>query len=243
MQDLGPATILRIWEHAADARPEQRGSAILAAARDLPLATIEAEALGRRDARLLSLRRDLLGDRVDARGACSSCGAEIEAGFAVADLLADPAPDPQIRTVRAGGLTVEVRALSAGTLAQLTHACRGHDPTEIQREILSHCVVSCETDQGVPTPLPEALHLEIGDAVAALDPLSVISLSLQCPECQTTFETVFDPVAFLWQEISVLVKRLLAEVDQLARAYGWTEAEILALPAARRRAYLRLTAG
>jgi hypothetical protein len=32
----------------------------------------------------------------------------------------------------------------------------------------------------------------------------------------------------------------MAEVDTIARAYGWTEAEILALPADRRRRYLAL---
>jgi hypothetical protein len=33
---------------------------------------------------------------------------------------------------------------------------------------------------------------------------------------------------------------LLLEIDQLARAYHWSEADILAIPAARRRRYLAL---
>ena len=66
---------------------------------------------------------------------------------------------------------------------------------------------------------------------------------MECPECGAHFETPFDPPAFVWQELSTLANRLLWEVDQLARAYGWPEADILALSPTRRRAYLEIAAG
>ena len=45
----------------------------------------------------------------------------------------------------------------------------------------------------------------------------------------------------LWSELQSRAERLLLDVDALARAYGWTEPEILALSSTRRAAYLQLT--
>jgi len=45
---------------------------------------------------------------------------------------------------------------------------------------------------------------------------------------------------FFWAELAAEAKRLLREVDALARAYGWREADILALSSQRRHAYLEL---
>jgi hypothetical protein len=53
---------------------------------------------------------------------------------------------------------------------------------------------------------------------------------------------LFDIGEFFWTEIAVQAQRLLREIDALARAYGWTEREILSLPGQRRQAYLELVA-
>ena len=41
-------------------------------------------------------------------------------------------------------------------------------------------------------------------------------------------------------EVQARARRLLREVDVLARAYGWTEADVLALSEQRRTAYLEI---
>jgi len=51
---------------------------------------------------------------------------------------------------------------------------------------------------------------------------------------------MFDIVSFFWSEICVQAKRLLREVHILARAYGWREADILSMSAARRQLYLEM---
>jgi hypothetical protein len=51
---------------------------------------------------------------------------------------------------------------------------------------------------------------------------------------------MFDIGAFLWEEIAAQARRLLREVHTLARAYGWREADILVMSAARRQAYLEM---
>jgi hypothetical protein len=76
--------------------------------------------------------------------------------------------------------------------------------------------------------------------MAASDPVAEVLLDLRCPLCAHSWQALFDIASFLWMEISAHARRLLREVDALARAYGWGEAEILGLSATRRQAYLEL---
>lgn len=61
-----------------------------------------------------------------------------------------------------------------------------------------------------------------------------------CAGCGNPWEVAFDAASFFAAELGVQARRSLSEVATLARAFGWSEAAILALPAARRRAYLDL---
>ena len=45
---------------------------------------------------------------------------------------------------------------------------------------------------------------------------------------------------YLWKEVLIEARRLLREVNALARTYHWREADILALSPRRRQAYLEL---
>ncbi|HJQ82925.1 MAG TPA: GNAT family N-acetyltransferase, partial [Candidatus Binatia bacterium] len=44
----------------------------------------------------------------------------------------------------------------------------------------------------------------------------------------------------LWEKVQIAAERLLLDVDALARAYGWTEREILSLSPGRRAAHLQI---
>jgi hypothetical protein len=63
---------------------------------------------------------------------------------------------------------------------------------------------------------------------------------LTCPQCAHQWQAPLDIVSFLWSEVHAWAIRLLREIHELASAYGWSEAEILALSPWRRRAYLEL---
>ncbi len=54
--------------------------------------------------------------------------------------------------------------------------------------------------------------------------------------------SAFDVGALLWEELVAQARGLLAEVHVLARAYGWSEAEVLELSRSRRAAYLAMVA-
>jgi hypothetical protein len=88
--------------------------------------------------------------------------------------------------------------------------------------------------------LPNDLLAALAAEMAARDPQAEILLDLTCPACGTPWQALFDVAAFFWAEVAAEAKRLLREVDALARAYGWREADILALSPRRRQAYLEL---
>ena len=67
-------------------------------------------------------------------------------------------------------------------------------------------------------------------------------MDVTCAACGANFQSDLDVAAFVWTEVEAHARRVLLDVDILARAYGWTEGDVLALSEARRAAYLRLVA-
>jgi len=65
-----------------------------------------------------------------------------------------------------------------------------------------------------------------------------IALDLRCVACPHAWQLTLDIVRFLWAEVNALAKGYLNEVHMLAWAYGWREADILAMSSARRQFYL-----
>ena len=85
-------------------------------------------------------------------------------------------------------------------------------------------------------PVLDALsrHME------ALDPGAGVSFALVCPQCGTCWDAQLDVGELVWQKLRAAAERLLLDVDALARAYGWTEPEVLRLSPVRRAAYLQM---
>jgi hypothetical protein len=86
--------------------------------------------------------------------------------------------------------------------------------------------------------LPEAVLAELTARMEALDPLADIRMDLTCPQCGHRWTAWFDIAGYLWEEIQHWAEETLATVHQLARAYGWSEGEILELSPVRRQLYL-----
>jgi hypothetical protein len=72
------------------------------------------------------------------------------------------------------------------------------------------------------------------------DPQADVRLALTCPACRHQWRSIFDIVTFFWIELDVWARRTLRDVHALARAYGWREADILALSPQRRQCYLEM---
>ena len=97
------------------------------------------------------------------------------------------------------------------------------------------------TAEGTPA-WTEARVAAAGAALQALDPQADIRLELECGECAMRWTAPLFVEPFLWRELSAWARARFDEVDRLARAYGWREADILALSPQRRRTYLELAA-
>lgn len=80
----------------------------------------------------------------------------------------------------------------------------------------------------------------VAAAVAAHDPLVDFSVSCHCPGCGEPAEVAVDLEGLALRRLARAQRALLQEVHLLASQYGWTEAEVLAVPPARRAQYRAL---
>jgi hypothetical protein len=102
------------------------------------------------------------------------------------------------------------------------------------RKLVERCVVEASGE------LSPAVVETLSRAMLEADPQAEITLALECPACGQRWQALFEIAAFLWNELAAQARRLLHEIDALARAYGWNEREILSLSAVRRQSYLEL---
>jgi hypothetical protein len=179
------------------------------------------------------VRAGTFGPRLEAVTTCPECETELELEPAVDDLRAAAGADvpfavagaPPGWKIRARLATVaDVRAAAAAdwrALAASLIVVAAHDGSPVNAG-----------------ELPDAVLEAVDRDVAARDAQSDLRLALTCPACDHAWAQRLDPGAYVWREIEAHARRLVGEVHALASAYGWSEAEILALPPARRRTYL-----
>jgi len=116
------------------------------------------------------------------------------------------------------------------------------DTSTTRRALLERCLLSARQggrEMGADQ-LPEVLVTAISERMSAIDPQADVEIALSCPQCDRHWRAPLDVASFFWTELHAWAQRLLRDVHALASAYGWREAEILALTPARRQAYLEL---
>jgi hypothetical protein len=220
MGELSGAATLELWDAAHALRPVERAVA-LACADGEDADDVAQLPLGRRDERLLALHAAVAGSAIEATASCPHCGESAEFSLDVDDLLvrgAEAVPAPE------GWRSPNSRDLEAAEDAL--------DADAAERVLLERCVGGGE--------LTDEARRAVAAAMAEADPLAEVLVDVACPGCGTTFVAELDVSAFVWAEVRAAALALLRDVDVLARAYGWTEAEVLALGEGRRQAYLEL---
>lgn len=242
MPGLSAEDVLRL----ADAGPGLRGPerallAIAAAEPERSLEELRTLTVGECDRRLVRLHEELFGPELEGFAECPHCGGGVEVTITARELLEGAAP-PSVQepeTARWQDVTVTFRLPTVGDLADVS--TRARDVESARAAILDLCVL--EVSGGARrSALPEPLVEELTERMAAGDPAAEVNLALACPACAERWSVVLDAGAFLWRKLDALARRLAEEVDALARAYGWSEREILSLPSARRTRYLELSA-
>lgn len=238
MRAPAEARLLDAWDGAVSAGPTGRALALLAAAGIAP-EDARGWSIGRRDAAILELRRAVFGDAMEGVADCPHCGSRLEARLSATALRPTALATPQHVTVEKDGYRLTARCPDSDDVLLLEAAPRGTDLPEL---LLARCLLSAEKDgQPIAAPaLPAPLRAALEQALEQADPLGDASLALDCPECGQAWAAALDLADWTWREVELWAGRLLGEVHGLASAYGWTEAEVLALPPRRRARYLEL---
>ena len=214
--------LLSAWESGYGRPGPDRAVALAAAASGLPPDYVADLPLGACDRLLLELREQCFGARLDGLARCPRCDTELDVGMDVDELRTDDA-DGQ-RTVEMAGRTVTLRSLTSRDIG----SCGGD-----RDRLLARCLV------GEPAP-PAAEVLDAVEArLDALDPQAARTIDLDCPSCRVSWAASVDVTEFVWTEVDRFARRLLHDIHTLATAYGWREADVLAISPARRRFYLQ----
>ena len=241
---LSNAAILAAWEAGQGGSPLDRANAVLWYAVPAAQQDPDTWTTGRRDAHLLDVYAATFGDQIAGLVACPECGEQLEIALGPDDIRSPYGTAEQEFALEDtdSGYHVVFRLptgadLRAGAVYESDGAAR--------RVLLERCIIRAE-QAGTAVPaasLPEPLIVRIGEAMAEHDAQSDVRLDLTCPACTHSWQARFDIGDFVWREVVARVRRLIADIHTLALAYGWREADILALSDARRNLYLERLLG
>lgn len=242
MNALSTNDILLIWDRGQDLGSIDRALAILSvAAPTLTYAELLALPIGERDRRLLQLRKQTYGAVAHGFADCPACNEGMEFDLPLEELLGQEAATEDAAGIpfRHNNLSMKLRRISSGDLAAMLSSTAQH---EARRTALRSCIIEFDPVQASNSydELPDELFISLERRLAAADPFAELLFDMACPVCGHIWAAVFDIASFFWTELAAHATRLLQEVHQLARAYGWREAEIIALSARRRSFYLDL---
>jgi hypothetical protein len=190
---------------------------------------LRALSVGDRHALLLALIAVTYNPALEWVVTCPVCESRLDAGVDAWAIARDTGTEPE----SAGGLPPGVRLPNGADLEALAEL-DGADFGTGRRMLLERCVDAADS-------LNEDAVAHIEARMALEDPLADIELLLNCSDCGTALPADLDPVAELAARLPS-GRRLMEDVHALALAYGWTEPEVLALPAPRRGGYLALVA-
>jgi hypothetical protein len=244
MRLLSALELLHVWENGLARQPVERALMLLTAAcpEVLPEALVQLS-IGQRDAHLLTLREWTFGPQLACLAICPKCGERLELTFNAAEIRATTEAEPsRAILLSVADYEVSFRLPNSADLAVITP---NDDIAAAQDVLLQRCLLQV-THHGeaasanqLPTEVIEAVVARMAEA----DPQADIQLALSCPSCRHQWGVNFDIVSFFWSEINAWAYRILREVHTLAAAYGWREADILAMSPWRRQLYLEMVGG
>ena len=206
-----------------------------AAGRPLPWLELPAVDLA---AAALFIRWDWLGERIRTETICpaAGCGEPIDVSFVIAEYLDHHRP----AHVRGTVATDDGWILLPGgggrfripTIEDMVGALAGARGSGWLSE---RCIQ--------PHDATTAMRRQAERALSRLAPRLDEHLRGSCPACGARVDLFFDPIAYVLAELRSAAGGLYADVHELAFAYRWSEAAILALERRRRHHYVALVRG
>jgi hypothetical protein len=238
MRTLSAAELLDIWELGESQHPIDRAITLLS----VTYAGKKAEELaylniGQRDALLFSLRRRMLGPKMEAFSECPSCKAQLEFSINIDNLLsAYSIAENTEQSTRLDDYNIRFRLPNSLDIAE----CINANPVDETRFMLQRCILKLRRGKkDVPLEeVPDAITSSLISRLAEWDPMSEVNISLSCSACGHQWTMLLDIFSFFWSELEEQAKQLLSQVHVLACSYGWREADILSMTPWRRRHYI-----
>jgi hypothetical protein len=220
------------WETGLQQSLLERSLGLLATACAADPDQIAALSIGERDARLLQLREWLFGPRLMNMAYCPHCAEQVEWESSVQQLRLQPCMQSDTavsRSLETSGYIIQYRLPNTGDIcAAYTNAAA----------LLQRCIL--EVQPANTAALPDEVTAALMQRMSEEDPQADIRMLLTCPACAHQWEALFDIASYLWAEVHQWALRLLQEVGLLARAFGWSERDILNMSAQRRQLYLEM---
>lgn len=226
---------LTLWEALTSTVPAARGAVVLTARGAVPdVASACDEPLAASAAAALDELRERSGPTLATVLECPACSQvldvplDLQALATSAHSLHDAA-DPLERRVPWASGEVVVRA---PTTSDVLEAITAPDPARHLRE-------RCETwPPGADTT--DDVLARVARAADDLTGLAGATARSSCPGCGHDVTADVDVVDLLTARVTEQARALLADVAELAAAYGWSQDAVLAMSPVRRRAYLDL---
>lgn len=204
----------------------------------LPLGAHAGElTVGEREALALRLRTAALPPPMRATMTCAGCGEMLELDLDPEALAAAAQAPAGEALLEADGYRLTCRPVTGADQEAAAAA-----QADGARTLLARCVRATDA-RGAPVAadsLPDEIAERAAEMVLDLDPGAETTLAATCPGCGGAVTGTLDAGAFVLSELARHAAALPAQVLAIARATGWREAEILAMPPARRRRYARL---
>jgi predicted RNA-binding Zn-ribbon protein involved in translation (DUF1610 family) len=194
---------------------------------------VAALTVGDREALLLHLRRITIGEQLECHFPCSACGERMEVGLTVGDLLLAPYESAAAAySITVDGTEFRVRPPTGADQAAVA-VLASVDLEGATEALLRSCL-----EPG--TKLAPDQVASLSAQMQALDPQGDLVLDFQCPACGAAGRASLSAADYLVRELVAKQEAVLREIHLLALHYHWSEAEIMAVPPARRQQYLRL---
>jgi hypothetical protein len=235
MEIPAPADLIRVWELGRSRPGWFRALLLLAPAfPDLSFDQLALLTIGQRNIALFRLRERMFGPELTAVVQCPRCGAYSEFTASIDELCPhELAVDTAAAEfdVTIDGVSVRCRCPTSMDLAALGEAAT---TTELSAALIDCCL---QREPGIALNLQPKVIDVISDAVYERDPLLHLSLAIGCAQCGHEWRSLFDCESFFWSELGAACNRVLDDVHALATAYGWREADILAMSTVRRGFY------
>lgn len=237
--DNDSEALLTLWERVLRQPASTRDDALLQAWFEN---AEPVRCLGERNARLMALHARFFEPDIELLSHCPACNTVAQFS-ANCDALAaqmrpnlDAAPPYRLEVQRH---VIEFRLPDSADIAMVFSEKGDRDLTQL---LLDRCVLAC-TCEGIDVSvgqLPEAVLGALSQQMETLDPGASVSFTLDCPKCAMHWRAPLDVGEVLWQKVRTAAEGVLLDIDALARAYGWTEREVLRLNPLRRAAYLQM---